>query len=299
MNGKKRMHSRSFVNKITPYLFIGPAVIIIFTFLIIPAAMALGYSLTYFNMLKPQKIKFIGLDNYLNLISSDIFYTALGNTFQYTVIFVPVICVVSFLLALLVNQKLKGSTLFRTAFFCPVLLSMTVVSILWTVILNPTPGYGLINTLLQKAGLPTCMFLRNAGTALYSILGMSVWQLSGYYMMIFLAGLQGVPNELYEAAAIDGANGFNKIRHITIPCIHNVTVFVVLMTTISAMKMFTQSYVMTSGGPDNSTTTMVFFIYQQGIKFHNIGFASAASVVFFLIVVTISFIVKRFVDSER
>ena len=206
---------------------------------------------------------------------------------------------VSFLLALLVNQKLKGSTIFRTAFFSPVLLSMTVVSILWTVILNPTPGYGLINTILEKMGLPVCMFLRSRETALNSILGMSVWQLAGYYMMIFLAGLQGVPNDLYEAASIDGANTVDKIIHITIPSIRNVSVFVILMTTISAMKMFTQSYVMTNGGPDNSTTTMVFYIYQQGIKYHNIGFASAASVVFFIIVVAISFIVKRFVDNEN
>lgn len=298
MNEKNLLHSRTFVNKITPYLFIGPAVIIIFTFLIIPAVMALGYSTVYFNMLKPQKIKFVGLDNYISLFQSELFFKALFNTFKYTVIFVPIICAASFLLALLVNQKLIGSALFRTAFFSPVLLSMTVVSILWTVILNPTPGYGLLNTFLDKAGLPACMFLRSAKTALYSILGMSVWQLAGYYMMIFLAGLQGVPNELYEAAAIDGANWFDKIRHITIPGLRNVTVFVVLMTTISAMKMFTQSYVMTGGGPDNSTTTMVFFIYQQGIKYHNIGFAGAASVVFFLIVVTVSFIVKRFIDKD-
>lgn len=298
MSGKKLLQSRSFVNKITPYLFIGPAVIIIFTFLIIPAVMALGYSTTYFNMLKPQKIRFVGLENYINLLTSEMFYKALFNTFKYSIIFVPIICATSFLLALLVNQKLWGNALFRMAFFSPVLLSMTVVSILWTVILNPTPGYGLINTFLARLGLPTCMFLRSTQTALYSILGMSVWQLTGYYMMIFLAGLQGVPNELYEAAAIDGANGFDKIKYITIPSLHNVIVFNVLMTTISAMKMFTQSYVMTSGGPDNSTTTMVFFIYQQGIKFNNIGFASAASVVFFIIVVTVSFILKRFVDKE-
>ena len=299
MKGKKLFHSRKFVNGITPYLFVGPAVLIIITFLVVPALMALGYSFTYFNMLKPQKIRFVGLENYAGLFLADLFATALVNTIKYAVVLVSVVCVVSFLLALLVNQNLRGSTIFRTAFFSPVLLSMTVVSILWTVILNPTPGYGLINTVLDKMGLPGCMFLRSAETALNSILGMSVWQLSGYYMMIFLAGLQGVPGDLYEAASIDGANAIDKIIHITIPSIRNVSVFVILMTTISAMKMFTQSYVMTSGGPDNSTTTMVFYIYQQGIKYHNIGFASAASVVFFIIVVSISFIVKRFVDNEN
>ncbi|MBT9777302.1 ABC transporter permease subunit [Clostridium sp. MCC353] len=299
MKGKKLFHSRKFVNAVTPYLFVGPAVLIILTFLVVPALMALGYSFTYFNMLKPQKIRFVGLENYAGLFSADLFATAMVNTVKYAVVLVPVVCVVSFLLALLVNQNLRGSTLFRTAFFSPVLLSMTVVSILWTVILNPTPGYGLINTILDKMGLPGCMFLRSAETALNSILGMSVWQLSGYYMMIFLAGLQGVPGDLYEAASIDGANALDKIIHITIPSIRNVSVFVILMTTISAMKMFTQSYVMTNGGPDNSTTTMVFYIYQQGIKYHNIGFASAASVVFFFIVVSISFIVKRFVDNEN
>ena len=295
----KTPHRKSLINRMVPYLFVGPAVSIILLFLVVPALMALGYSTTYFNMLKPKEIEFVGLENYTRLFTSELFYKALGNTVRYAVVFVPLICIVSFLLALLVNQGLRGSTIFRTAFFSPVLLSMTVVSILWTVILNPTPGYGLINTILHNLGLPTCPFLRNIKTALWSILGMSVWQLAGYYMMIFLAGLQGVPTELYEAASIDGASHWDKIRHITIPGLHNVIVFVVLMTTIAAMKMFTQSYVMTSGGPDNSTTTMVFFIYQQGIKYHNIGFASAASVVFFVIVVTISFVVKHFVDNEH
>ena len=280
-----------------PYLFVLPAVICICLFLLVPVGMTFRNSFNFFNMMRPKAQKFIWFENYTHLFETPIFYTALKNTFFYAIMFVPIVVIVSFLLAVFSNQKRKGIAVFRTSFFSPVLLSMTVVSILWTFIYNPTPGYGLINTLLDKIGLPSIRFLRGKDTALPSIMIMSAWQIAGYYMMIYLAGLQGVPNELYEAAAIDGASRMQSVLHITIPCLHNVTVFVVLMTTMAAMKMFTPSYVMTSGGPDNSTTTLVFYIYQQGITYRNVGFASAISVVYFIIVITISSVVKHFVDN--
>lgn len=280
-----------------PYLFVLPAVVCICLFLLTPVGMTFRNSFHFFNMMRPNAQKFIWFENYVHLFETPLFITALKNTFLYAIMFVPIVVIASFLLAMFSNQKKKGIALFRTAFFNPVLLSMTVVSILWTFIYNPTPGYGLINTLLEKIGLPSVRFLRGKDTALPSIMVMSAWQIAGYYMMIYLAGLQGVPNELYEAASIDGASRMQSVLHITIPSLHNVTVFVVLMTTMAAMKMFTPSYVMTSGGPDNSTTTLVFYIYQQGITYRNVGYASAISVVYFIIVITISTFVKRFVDK--
>lgn len=284
---------------IVPYLFVAPALLILATFIILPVVMAVRYSFFNFNMLRPDRISFIGADNYKNIITDDLFLTSIGNTFRYAVILVPIEVVVAFGLALLVNNSLKGISIFRIAYFSPMLTSMTVVSILWTFIYNPTPGQGLLNTFLAKLGMDSCPFLRSADTALNSIVAMSVWQSAGNYMMIFLAGLQGVSQELYEAADIDGAGWWRKMRSITIPGLHNVFVFIILMTTISAMKMFTQSFVMTQGGPDNSTMTIVYYVYQQGLQFRNIGYASAASVIFFFIVLILSSGIKKFVDSER
>lgn len=279
---------------IMPYLFVMPAFIVLLLFLIQPIVMAFGYSMTYFNILKPNAIRWNGFKNYAILLSDPLFFKAVFNTLRYTLAIVPIQCAFGLILAMLVNHKQRGIAIFRIAFFSPLLMSMTVVSILWTYILNPTPNQGLINAFLVKIGLEPCMFLNSSNTALYSIVGMSVWQGVGYQMMIFLAGLQGVPMELYEAAAIDGASPWRKFWNITLPSLTNVTVFVVLMMTMSAMKMFTQSFVMTRGGPDDSTRTIVLYIYQQGLSFHNIGLACAASVTFFLIVITVSFTIKHF-----
>ncbi len=284
---------------IVPYLFIAPALLVLASFIILPVIMAVRYSFYNFNMLRPDRISLIGVENYKNIITDDLFLTAIGNTFRYAFILVPIEVVVAFGLALLVNNSIRGISIYRIAYFSPMLTSMTVVSILWTFIYNPTPGQGLLNSFLANIGLAPCPFLRSADTALNSIVAMSVWQSAGNYMMIFLAGLQGVSTELYEAADIDGAGWWRKMRSITIPSLHNVFVFIVLMTTIAAMKMFTQSFVMTQGGPDNSTMTIVYYVYQQGLQFRNIGYASAASVIFFFIVLLLSTAIKKFVDSER
>lgn len=284
---------------IVPYLFVAPSMVILFLFLILPVLMAVGYSFCYFNMLKPQDIHFIGLENYKNIIFDNVFHTSIKNTLYYAIVLVPIEVVVAFCLALLVNHSIRGVSIFRIAYFSPMLTSMTVVSILWTFIYNPTPGQGLLNSFLANIGLPACPFLRSSDTALNSIVAMSVWQSVGNYMMIFLAGLQGLSKELFEAASIDGAGWWRKLRAITIPGLHNVFVFVILMTTISAMKMFTQSFVMTQGGPDNSTRTIVYYIYQQGLQFRNIGYASAASILFFVIVLFLSTFIKRFVDGDK
>jgi len=290
-----KLHGEAFV----PYLFMAPALMILTVFLIVPVCMAAKYSLTYFNMLKPNQIHFVGLENYARLFRDDLFFTSIKNTFYYAIVLVPLQVIVAFGLALLVNQKWRMISLSRIAFFSPMLTSMTVVAILWTFIFNPTPGQGLLNTFLVRIGLPPNPFLTSAKTAMNSIIGMTVWQGVGNYMMIYLAGLQNQPADLYEAASLDGAGWFHKLWNITIPGLHNVTVFIVLMTTIGAMKMFTQSFVMTQGGPDESTRTIVYYIYQQGLQFRNIGFASSASVVFFFIVLLLSTIIKHLVSEER
>lgn len=226
------------------------------------------------------------------LFKDKLFYKSLYNTMYFTVVVVPVQSAVALLLALLVNNQLKMRNVFRIAYFSPVITSMTVIAILWISLYNPNEG--LINSALHLFGIPKQPFLRSADQAMNSIIFMSVWQAAGYQMMIFLAGLQSIPKDLYEASAMDGANKFQQLKYITIPSLYNVIVFVLTITTIQAVKLFTQPYVMTNGGPENSTRTLALLIYQQGFQFRNAGYASAVSVIFFLIVVVISFSMKKF-----
>ena len=175
---------------------------------------------------------------------------------------------------------------------------MSVIAILWTFIYNPNPTQGLLNAILTKIGLPPCDFLRSADTAMNSIIFMSGWHAAGNQMMILLAGLQAIPEDLYEAASIDGAGAWKKFLYVTLPGIKNVLIFVVMMTTIAAMKLFTQPYVMTNGGPKESTMTLTYYLYRQGFQYRNMGYASAVSVIFFIVVVGISVGVKKMMKAR-
>lgn len=278
------------------YSFVLPAVILLIIFLLLPFVLAVVFGFTKFNLLRPDKIEFIGFDNYLTIFKDKLFYKSLFNTLYFTVVVVPVQSAVALMLALLVNNQLRIKNFFRIAYFSPVITSMTVISILWIYLYNPNEG--LVNSGLNFFGIPNQPFLRSEGQAMNSIIFMSVWQAAGYQMMIFLAGLQGISKDLYEASAIDGANKFKQLLYITIPSLYNVTIFVLTITTIQAVKLFTQPYIMTNGGPENSTRTLALLIYQQGFQFRNAGYASAVSVIFFLIVVLISFFMKKFLRDK-
>lgn len=273
------------------YAFIAPAIILLLVFLILPAVLALGFSFTDFYVLTPEKMEFVALENYRTLFEDDLFWKCLKNTAYFTVVIVPVEAVLALGLAMLVNRKIKGRTFFRISYFAPVILSMTVVSILWVFMYNPNDG--LFNALLNLVGIPSQKFLRSADQAMNSILVMSIWQGVGYQMIIYIAGLNNISEELYEAASIDGANAFKRFWYITIPGLRNVISFLVVYVTIQAFKVFTQPYIMTFGGPQNSTRTLVYYIYQQGFQYKKAGYASCMAVVFFLIVVAVSMLLKR------
>lgn len=261
-NYRKMKSSYSRRQRNTAYIFVAPALILLLLFLIIPAFMALGFSFTDFYVLTPDRMEMVGVDNYASLLSDELFFKCLRNTFYFTVVIVPVEAVIAMGLAILVNRKIVGRTFFRTAYFAPVISSLTVVSILWVCLYNPNDG--LFNAILNMVGLPGQRFLRSADQAMNSILVMSIWQGVGYQMIIFIAGLNGISQELYEAAAIDGANSVKKFFYITLPGLRNVISFIVVYVTIQAFKVFTQPYIMTFGGPQNSTRTLVYYIYQQG-----------------------------------
>ncbi|MCQ6266929.1 sugar ABC transporter permease [Fictibacillus sp. WQ 8-8] len=283
-------------NLFASYGFVGPAMILLFVFLILPAILALYYSFTNYYLLTPEKMKFVGMENYKRLAEDDIFLKSLGNTALFVVIVVPVQTLVALALALLVNQKVRGIKFFRMAFFAPVVTSMVIVSILWTFIYNPDNG--LANSILNIVGLGPFQFLTDKDQAMYSIIFMSIWQGAGYQMMIFLAGLQEIPDHLYEAASIDGANAWQKLINITIPGIRNILVFIAIVTMIAATKLFIQPFVMTQGGPLDSTKTLVYMVYETGFKFRDVGYSSAIAILFFVIVLVISILQRKFIKES-
>jgi multiple sugar transport system permease protein len=218
------------------------------------------------------------------------FMQSLVNNMLFTIFVVPIQSGIALALALLVNQKIRGVNVFRTTYFSPVVTSMAVISVVWIFLYNP--DVGLINRFLSTISfglIEPINWLGEKRTALPAILIMSVWQGAGFQMVIFLAGLQGIPEVLYEAAGIDGANGFQKFRNITLPGLRNTTIFVVITTTIFAFRLFTQVDVMTQGGPrDDATSTVVFHAVQEGFRGKRLGYGATVSVVFFLIVLLIA-----------
>lgn len=268
-----------------------PALVLLFIFLVLPAILALIYSFTDYQMLKPGEKSFVGLDNFIMLFQDELFFISLKNTLYFVLVVVPLQSATALILALLVNKKVKIAKIARIGFFSPVITSMVVVSILWTFLYNVDQG--VINALLNAVGIPSQPFLLSPDQAMNSIIVMSVWQGAGYQMMLFLAGLQEVPDSLYEAAEIDGANAWNKFWNVTYPSIYHVTTFVLIITTIQAFKLFTQPFVMTNGGPMKSTKTLIYMLYEQGFQFRDVGYSSAIAIVFFLIVFFVSLLMKR------
>ena len=290
LNEKKSMSMKS-KKAIMGSIFIAPALIFIFIFLLLPAILAFIYSFQNYNMLKPHAKVFVALQNYMEILKDPAFYKVLKNTV------VPAQSAVALLLALIVNAKIKTSKVARICFFSPVITSMVVVSILWTFLYNKDNG--MINSFLSQLGIPAQPFLLSEKQAMNSIIIMSIWQAAGHQMMIFLAGLQDVSPELYEAAQIDGANWWQKFTNVTLPGIQHVSNFVILMTTIQAFKLFTQPYIMTGGGPNESTKTLAYMIYEQGFQYRNVGYSCAIAVLFFLIITVVSGILKKLIMKEE
>lgn len=280
------------------YIFVLPAVILLAAFLIYPALQTVRYAFTNYNIMRPDRITFCGLDNFIEIFQDKDFWKAFMNTLYFTVLVVPFQTVLALALALLISSRRKGVSIFRAAYFSPQVTSMVVVAILWTVMYNSNPESGLLNALLVKLGFEPSGFLNDPDTAMNSIIFMSAWQGAGYQMMIFLAGLQGIPRDQYEAASIDGAGKLKSFLYVTLPGLKNVIKYVVMITVIQAMKLFTQPYVMTKGGPQNSTRTMVYYVYEQGLQKRNFGYACAVAAIFFVIVVILSLGMKKLIKAD-
>ena len=290
---KKKLSGRKRDERVAAYIFVAPAVILLIAFLVVPMIYTVYFSGFKYQIMRPDAMKFIGLENYQKLFSDKNFWLALKNTVYFTVIVVPCQCVLALALALLVSKKFRGVAVFRTMYFAPQLTSMVVISVLWSVLYNANPNTGLITSILVSLGMSPIKFLSDASTAMNSIIFMSAWQGAGYQMMIFLAGLQGIPRDQYEAASVDGATKFKQFLYITIPGLKGTIKYVIMITMIQAMKLFTQPYIMTQGGPKNSTKTLVYYIYTQGFQKGNFGYACSIAAVFFVIVVCMSMAMKK------
>ncbi len=268
------------------YLFILPNFIGFVLFMLIPIVMALVFSFTNYDVI--SRMDFIGLENYIDLFTDDQFLISLRNTLWYCLLTVPTGVVFSLLLAVLFNRQIRGIAIFRTLVFIPVITSMVAVSLVWSMLYEDNSG--LLNVLLGYLGLGPVHWLTDTNLAMISIAIMSVWKGLGYNMTIFLAGLQGVPAELYEAATIDGANSVQKFFKITVPMIGPTSYFVTLMSLIGSLQVFDQVWVMTAGGPVDATKTVAMYLYQYGFQFYKMGYACAAAYVLFILVFLVSLI---------
>lgn len=273
--------------KITPYLFLIPGCVILGAFIFYPMLRAIWLSLTDYNLI--QDPEFIGFDNYTNLFQDKLFWKTLLNTVIYLIGVVPALVILPIFLAVLVNQKLKGVGFFRSAFFIPVVTSLVVAGIAWDWVYKEN---GLLNYALQIIGVITepIGWLTSTSTALFAVMVVTIWKGLGYYMIIYLAGLQSISPNLYEAADIDGANWWQKMTRITVPMLMPFVLVVSIMASVNAMKVFEEIYVMTGGGPLHSSETLVFLIYNEAFEKLNMGYASAAGVILFVLTLIISFI---------
>ena len=277
-------------------IFILPAIMLLFAFLILPIFLAFDYSFFSYNILMPHKKEFIGLSNYTDILKDRTFWNAMKNTFYFVILIVPYQSALALFLALLINRKTKATSIFRIGFFSPVITSIVVISILWTFLYSKE---GLINNFLGFIGIPPQAFLTSEDQAMNAIIFMSGWQMAGYFMMVFLAGLKEIPAMLYEASSIDGANKIQQLRHVTLPGLVHVIKFVILMTTIQAFKLFQQPFIMTGGGPNGSTETVVQLIYKEGFQYRNAGYSSAIAIIFFVLIIVISIIMQKFLEKNE
>jgi len=282
-------------NALTPYLFLAPALLTIAVFVLFPMGAVVYYSFTDYSIVTPPE--WIGLRNYQQLLKDPIFWQALKHSFTYLLV-TPILIVLCILLAIVVNRKLPGINLFRALYYIPVISGSVAVGIAWRLLLDTN---GMLNSMLISAGLlsePVQWLAEPAYTLPIAML-LTIWMGLGYYMMIFLAGLQNISEELYDAAMIDGCNAWQKHLYVTVPGLRPQITFVAVISSLAALEVFTEIYILTGGlgGILNSGVTIVFYIWKQAFKLQHAGMASAIAMV--LLVITLAFSIMNLRMLER
>lgn len=283
------------INTLTPYLFLAPALIIIATFILYPIGAVFYYSFTDYNISTPPV--WVGFDNYKTLLNDEIFWLALRHSFTYLLV-TPVLIVLCIILAIIVNRKLPGINGFRAVYYIPVISGSIAVGISWRLMLDTN---GLLNSLLLATGIvrSPVQWLAEPSLTLWIAMLLTIWMGLGYYMMIFLAGLQNIPEELYDAASIDGCNAIQKHLHVSIPGLRPQTVMVAVVSSLAALQVFNEIYILTGGlgGILNSGVTVVFYLWRKAFRLQEAGMASAIAIV--LLVITLAFSIINIRILER
>ncbi|MBX5227439.1 sugar ABC transporter permease [Rhizobium sp. NLR9b] len=274
---------------------LAPAVILLTVFLIVPFLLSFWTAMTNQPLVpRPTPVRFVWFNNFIRIFQDDLFWTALWNVSRFTFWIIPVQCGLAFATALLLHQKLPLRNLLRGMFFLPAITSMVVVCVIWgTLFQYPTGPFNQILGFLSGGAIQPIDWLGDPEWAMFSIVLLSAWQAYGFQMIVYLAGLQGIPDELYDAAKIDGANAFRRFWHVTMPGLRPTHVFVLVITTIQAFKLYTQVAILTQGGPKNSTETVVHYMVRAGFEEQKMGYASAVSVILFVIVLIIALIQRQ------
>ena len=290
------MKTTSATNPLIPYLFIIPAAIVVSTFVLYPALKAIYLSFTNFNMI--SEAGFVGFANYINVWRDPFFWAALKNTLLYMLIVVPVLVIAPIFLAALVNKQIPGIAIFRAAIYLPVITSLVISGLIWKWVYEEK---GILNFFLIATGITDTpvAFLTDPANALFSVMAVTIWSGMGYYMVIYLAGLQSIPRHLYEVAEVEGVSKFKQMLYITIPLLRPSIAVVTVMSSIAAMKVFEEVYIMTQGGPMDSTKTLVYAIYESAFTEFEMGYASAIGVILFLLTLIFSLINLKFLGEKK
>ena len=282
-------------------LFLSPAIVVLVIFFFVPVIAGFALSVTDFDLYSIgdiHNLRFVALRNYAAVVRNDVFWTAFFNTLYFSVVGGPLTVAASLAGALLVNAKVaRWKPIFRTIYFAPVVTTLVAVALVFRFLYHPR--FGVINRMLDAAGLPQVDWLGDPRFAMPAIILFAVWKNFGYNMIIFIAGLQNIPEELYEAARIDGAGEWRQFRHITLPMLGPTFLFVGVVTAIGHLQLFAEPYVMTRGGPVNKTLSAVMLMYQQGFKWWRMGYAAAIAFLLFLVIGAATVLQMRLQERRR
>jgi ABC-type sugar transport system permease subunit len=280
--------------KISPYLLVSPYVIHFLLFVAFPVVFSVVLTFHKWNIISPME--FVGTTNYEKLLQDRYFLKSIVNTLVFLIIHIPLQIIVALALAVALNEKIKFRAFFRGAFFLPVVVSGVVVTIMWQQMFALETG--ILNRILLTLGLDRIGWLTDPAWAMPSIAIMATWKNVGLYIILFLVGLQTVPKSYYEAAALEGANGWQKFWYITLPAINPTMFMVVILSTIGGFSLFIEPYIMTNGGPLNSTLSAVLYIYKQGFFYYHMGYAATLGLTFAILILLVVALQRKFIERE-
>lgn len=291
MNRSRPAHGTARKDGLGAVLFLSPTLLIFGVFVIFPVFFSFYLSFHKWNMFGAEK-EFVGLDNYLAAVQSPEFWMVTKNTIIYTLGTVPLNMLLALVVAYFLNKKIAGKRILRTAFFAPVVMSSVAAAVIWRWVYEP--NFGLLNYVLSWFGIPAVNWLNDPTAAMFALIVMGVWKTFGVNMVLFSAGLQGIPEHYYEAAEIDGAGKWQRFWNITLPLLSPTTFFILVMSVIGSFQVFDTVYVLTSGGPLGSTKVLVFYLYEHAFKFFDMGYASAIAYLLFAIVFTFTLLQTKY-----